>query len=314
MLDLNMTLVSVRERSLTEICDLALRVLCKNFRPIALASLAGILPWAALNAFLVWAFIPDLSVSWGTYIWSMILLSFWQIPLATAPLTLTLGQMMFQRKIEPRRAYQDFMHSLPQLLWSQLFLRLICIPHGLWLVFGGVEDLWGLYIFTMFLWLIPALRWAYLSEVILLERNPWRAKPGQLSTRQRSSALHTGEGGIIFGRSFCISNLWNYLFVAIFATLWYVLGQFMDNYVMNFWTIAILVPLANWITIMYLSVIRFLCYLDLRIRREGWEVDLILRTEAERILKPMIENRGDPLEQKTVMKIAKTEPQMATKV
>lgn len=309
MLDLNTTLVSVRERSLTEICDLALRVLCKSFRPIALASLAGILPWATLNAFLAWAFIPDLFVNWGVYIWSSVLLSFWQIPLATAPLTLTLGQMMFQRKIEPKRAYQDFMHSLPQLIWSQLFLRLICIPHGLWLVFGDISRYGVLFAFTMFLWLIPTLRWSYLNEVILLERNPWRAKPGQLSTRQRSTALHTGEGGIIFGRSVCTGVIWSYLFITIFAALWYVLGQFLDNYVINFWTIAVLIPLANWIVIMYLSVVRFLCYLDLRIRREGWEVDLILRTEAERLLKPMIENRGDPLEQKTVMKITKTEPQ-----
>ena len=42
-------------------------------------------------------------------------------------------------------------------------------------------------------------------------------------------------------------------------------------------------PLALWITAMYLTVVRFLSYLDLRIRYEGWEVELRMRAEANRM-------------------------------
>ena len=43
-----------------------------------------------------------------------------------------------------------------------------------------------------------------------------------------------------------------------------------------------LYPLAMWVVAGYLSVVRFLFYLDLRIRHEGWEVELRLRAEAAR--------------------------------
>jgi len=39
-------------------------------------------------------------------------------------------------------------------------------------------------------------------------------------------------------------------------------------------------PIAIWLTVGYMAVVRFLGYLDLRIRREGWEVELRLRAEA----------------------------------
>ena len=41
--------------------------------------------------------------------------------------------------------------------------------------------------------------------------------------------------------------------------------------------------LAIWIVVGYFSVVRFLSYLDLRIRREGWEVELRMRAEGARL-------------------------------
>ena len=43
--------------------------------------------------------------------------------------------------------------------------------------------------------------------------------------------------------------------------------------------------LALWIVVAYFTVVRFLGYLDLRIRREGWEVELIMRAERARLSK-----------------------------
>ena len=33
----------------------------------------------------------------------------------------------------------------------------------------------------------------------------------------------------------------------------------------------------------YLTVVRFFSYLDLRIRREGWEVELVMRAERAQL-------------------------------
>ena len=42
-------------------------------------------------------------------------------------------------------------------------------------------------------------------------------------------------------------------------------------------------PLALWTVLGFFAVVRFLGYLDLRIRREGWEVELMMRAEGARL-------------------------------
>ena len=46
-------------------------------------------------------------------------------------------------------------------------------------------------------------------------------------------------------------------------------------------------PLAVWLVVGYLTVVRFLSYLDLRIRREGWEVELMMRAEQARLARQL---------------------------
>ena len=43
-----------------------------------------------------------------------------------------------------------------------------------------------------------------------------------------------------------------------------------------------LYPVAIWLVVAYFAVVRFLAYLDLRIRSEGWEVELLMRAELDR--------------------------------
>ena len=43
------------------------------------------------------------------------------------------------------------------------------------------------------------------------------------------------------------------------------------------------IPACMWVVSGYFSVVRFLSYLDLRIRREGWEVELVVRAAAAQI-------------------------------
>ena len=50
------------------------------------------------------------------------------------------------------------------------------------------------------------------------------------------------------------------------------------------WTTFVIFPqVAIWIVMGYSTVVRFLSYLDLRIRNEGWEIELKMRAEAARL-------------------------------
>ncbi len=43
---------------------------------------------------------------------------------------------------------------------------------------------------------------------------------------------------------------------------------------------------AMWLVAVYFTAVRFLGYLDQRIRNEGWEVELFLRAERDRLTRP----------------------------
>jgi hypothetical protein len=72
------------------------------------------------------------------------------------------------------------------------------------------------------------------------------------------------------------------LIVAIFwteATLASTLFGLEDTFTV--WLVE--VQAAFWLVIAYFTVVRFLSYLDQRIRAEGWEVELLLRAERARL-------------------------------
>lgn len=300
MLDLNSTLVAIRERSIGDLLDLGLRVWRAMFWPLLVAGLIGMLPCMAFN----WWWLSKLPLEDFAdnqyYIFGLLLLSWWQLPLATAPITVLLGQGMFQRKLDYRRAARELVQCAPQLLWYQC-LRTLLMPHGLFIAYPrAYSDFSGLLVILFLLWIYAVLRWSYLVEVILLEQNPWAAQFGQLSTGQRSRALHSGDGGMIFGRALSL-GVWEFLLLTVVAMgSWFLFGRLRGELFVDAWLYQLYLPAAFWFVSIYLTVVRFLCYLDLRIRREGWEVDLVLRAEAEHLLRPQVGIGARPPEQSPV--------------
>jgi hypothetical protein len=56
----------------------------------------------------------------------------------------------------------------------------------------------------------------------------------------------------------------------------------------DWFKLQIVYPLCLWLIVVFLAVVRFLSYLDLRIRHEGWEVELLMRAEALRLTAPVM--------------------------
>jgi hypothetical protein len=186
----------------------------------------------------------------------LLLLIFVEVPLATAPATLYLGQAVFAERPEMRRVFRDFLQSLPQLLIYQGLLRVF------------------------------VFRWLYLNEVILLERNPMRRrKRTAKSSYSRARQFHRGEGIDLFGRWFSTAAVGGLLFLAIWLSIFLVRAFLLSQWEWDLAMQTYYLQLALWIVIGYFAVVRFLCYLDLRIRREGWEVELLMRAEGTRLAK-----------------------------
>lgn len=260
-MQLDRTRIAIRERSGLDILDLSLHVLRSHARPVAWYTLAGALPLTIFNYALLYN-VDDLPT---LLVWTTLLMLV-ELPFANAPLTLYLGRALFDDEPTPGEIARDFRQSLSQLVLFQLILRAVLIV-------------------PLFL---PYALWPFLSEIVLLERNPLSShKKGEMTTMRRNTALHEAEGGVIvWGLIACMMLLVAAMLVASFwLSWWQVVSLLTMNDEFNRPLVAVGLPLSIWVVSAYFTVVRFLSYLDVRIRREGWEVELLLRAQRARLMR-----------------------------
>jgi hypothetical protein len=271
-MQLDKTEIVIRERSFPDLLDLSLHVARRHAAPLAAAFLAGAVPFAVLNHWLLADFLRDFDIDdlpSGWYFYWMLVLVIWEAPLAAAPITLYLGQALFSQQPSAARLGKDFLSSLPQLIFFEVVLR------GIFSVFPPF-------------WTILYWGWPYLNEIILLERNPWR-KRGMYgtSTASRSSNMHGRNRAELFSRWLGSLMIGAALIAAIWAACWYLRLKLAYELEFDQPMYTIYLPAAIWLSLGYFAVVRFLSYLDLRIRTEGWEVELIMRAEGARLTRQL---------------------------
>ena len=272
-MQLSETQIVIRERPFIDILDLSLRVMRAYAGQLCVALLVGIVPFYALNTWLLSAFVKtglEMEISGWYGFWLMILIV-WEIPLATAPATLLLGHVLFEREPSPGRVaagrvLSDLWRVLPQVIFYHVLVRpFLVLPIFTWI------------------WLFTSR--VYLGEVILLERNPFRqSSPERPSTSRRARALHSSHSGDILLRWIISALVGWILYVVFIVSIWILHGLLFGGWDFNALIIHY-VQFALWLVVGFFAVVRFLSYLDLRIRREGWEVELLLRSEHARLTK-----------------------------
>ena len=250
------TLIQIRERTFLDILDLSLVVIRRWPRILGLAALAGILPFALFNH---WLFSADSELSGFWWIPLLIL----EFPWATAPLTLVLGGLLFGERPRPARIFRRYLSALPTMLLLQLIVRGALLATGI------------------FYLLLPS-RFAFLNEVILLERAGW------FRPIRRCSRLCREREGDLLGSTLALL-LFSLVFVLCFSLGVESLGSILivgdltwsEDQSPGF--LKPLVQVSIWLSITFAGIVRFLTYVDQRIRLEGWAVELALR-EAGRSL------------------------------
>lgn len=270
-MQLDKTRIAIRERNYLDILDLSLHVIRVHPWGALLTFAAGAVPCALLNYWLLTGVMAetdlDIDFPWG-YVNRLLLLMVWQIPLAGAPLTLFLGQVLFAEKASVRRLVRDLFASLPQLILINVLLRALLMV--------AVLPLAAAYFF-----------WPFATEVILLERNPLRRRYPQAATAMgRAFGMHKALAGEVIARWMAAIVLGGLLIAIVWLSVLYVQGGFgMPNETPLIYSVSL--PVSLWIVIGYFTVVRFLSYLDVRIRTEGWEVELLVRAEAARLARQL---------------------------
>lgn len=289
-MQLDRTRISVRERSGIEILDMALHVIRAYFRPWWQSVLLGALPFMLLNTALLWGLWvdPDDDFPWR-YTWLMTLLIVIEAPCASAVLTTYLGAAVFEEGISVRKAAKETLQRWPQLLWCQGVVRGILPAIALVLISRQTAevnwfiDAFVLVVLALYVLSLRAFR-PFINEIILLERNPLRAKSSQAITAgKRSKYLHDPSAGDLVVRWIGGAMVAVLLAFAAVQTLIVAAGVLFGYWNWGWFMLHFGFPLGLWLSAGFMSVVRFLNYLDLRIRHEGWEVELRLRAEAVRL-------------------------------
>ncbi|MGL5096337.1 MAG: hypothetical protein ACRDD1_12155 [Planctomycetia bacterium] len=265
-MNLDEAAVVIRPRSRLEVLDLSLLVVRRYWLGLILAAAVGVAPVLALNLSL-FSSLPEDSPAVAFYP----LLVAAEVPWATAFITLYLGQAMFQETVSVRLVFSSFLRCLPSMLLFQ----------GL---FRGV--LLGMVVTSP---LVPII-FRYGDEVVLLEQSKFNR------TGPRLRSFHNNNGGRVVSDAladfFFGAILWLCLNAVLksAADLWTTAGPLeLASATAEEWTLLLSptvewhAQVSLWIVLSFLAVARFLGYLDVRIRGEGWDVDLRLAAEARRL-------------------------------
>jgi hypothetical protein len=297
---LDQTRISVRERTMGEILDLSLQFFRRHFGPILLMYALGAVPLALLNyLFIGWMmdleyittlFLVEEGWEIVRYVWILSLLTIIEAPLASGFATAYLGRLVFEDQPRWRQLVVDVVKMAPRVTWCQIVIRGVGLAWLLTLTLerygefqAGIEG-FLLPLLVLFSCVVRSFR-PFNMEIILLERNPLMSRdPNMMTIGRRSAQLHNPSGGELFSRSIVSGMVGFAMTLAGFSTLLFVMGVFLNSWAPGPRMLSFGLPLAMWFVGAYLTVVRFLSYLDLRIRQEGWEVELRMRAEAARMV------------------------------
>ncbi len=236
--------VTLRDRSLVDTFDLALRFFGAHAKPIATLYAAVILPsfllaWG-IGAFLGWE-------------WAWLFTLFFGL-LAQAPFTALTARLLFADAVSPAEALRESLRSLPSLLGARIV--------------QSIAVLVGLCFF-----LVPAL-WSgavllFLPEILVLERTD------QDASRRRAYRMASGQIGeailatmLLFSAFVAAPLIFDYAGRSLLEDLFEVVPPrpFLD-------TGGGYLPLLGfWCVVPFCAVARFFVYINLRTRTEGWDI------------------------------------------
>ena len=303
-MQLDRTRIAIRERGLLETIDLALFVIREFAGPIIACALMAIVPLALINYALVGWMAPsdyDDEAFGFRFLWNMTVLIFLEAPLAGVFIVAYLGPAVFLEERTLRQVAGDVLRQTVPLLLSQGLLRGLLIAWGLYLVTSREEAngfIEGFLMFVICAWSAAMRSFRpYINEIILLEKNPLLSRKGAaITVARRSSHLHGPYSGDLFVRWIgaaavavllvCLVIYTAVLLQGVLISDWPFLFSLEDEQLalnLDWFKLQVVYPACLWLVVAFFAVVRFLSYLDLRIRHEGWEVELLMRAEAMRL-------------------------------
>ncbi|WP_394836191.1 hypothetical protein LVJ94_04695 [Pendulispora rubella] len=246
MSDLNVrgARVVLRQRQFIDVVDLAVRFVALHGKPYAWLSLMVVLP-----SFLVtWAIGQGVDWAWA---WVAVL---GLLPLAGAPFTVLASRLMFTEQVRLREVLLVTLHSLPRLVLARILQTLAV---GAALVVLVLPAIWAQALLL------------FLPEVILLEQSAFFS-----AVTRAGRIAHAQVGNVALAVILLALFVGGTPFLADAAGRM-VLDNLLEVRPPDPLTVAggsALSLFGLWAALPFVTTIRFLFYIDLRTRTEGWDI------------------------------------------
>ena len=298
------TAVTISQRRLLDLIDLSLIVFRSYLSVIVLCALIGIAPFAVLNfilTFPLWEyeylamrsadFTDPLVYRVRFYIIQMALV-FLQMPLALSGLTYFVGQAVFVEQQSIKHVFKSCWERWFQLAYVLGFCRfaLLCYLQLLFMFYNpelnlGLELGICLFLLCGSVFVVRAAR-PFAPEILVLERtNLLKGKSSNAtpSYALRNKWLHSMQFSDNFGADLLLSLIAMMGVACLSISLVLLAGVISKNWTWSEWVDLLGIPIACWIIAIWMTIIRFLLYMNTRIQTEGWEVELKFKAESERL-------------------------------
>lgn len=314
-MQLDKTEIVIRQRGAPELLDLAMRVLRRHGLKLAAACALFGIPFLVADVWLSAWMLSEDAVMAAEYMENpqlylrcrhalhLLVLFLVQFPLISLPATIFLGDQVFFQTPTLKQLLGRLAGIWLQSLWVLGICRFALLSLVLAFlvnhnrVFDPPTEATMLIILTFVL--LTRAVWPFAPEILGLERcliRPTRDAP--ISYALRRSVLHQSVSSDHVGRFFLCSIAAVALAGTLFGTAIAGIGALVGNLDLSVWYDRILIPLVLWSVGLFVVVFRFLSYLDSRIRLEGWELELRLRAEGQRVaatmMAPTVESISNP--------------------
>jgi hypothetical protein len=243
-LDVMSARVTLRDRSLLDTLDLTVRFISSHIRPYAWLALAVLLP-----AFLLTWAIGE-TFAWG---WSW-LTALGVAILAEAPFTALASRLVFEERVRARDALKDAVVAVPRLIGASV-IQLVAI--GAALMFFLLPAVW------------VGATLLFLPEVVVLERG---TVGGSLGRAHRIVAGQSGDALMTLLLLLAVRFAMPFLADSAGRSILEDLLEIKAPEALTSSGGGPLALLGFWLFVPVAATARFLVYINLRTRVEGWDI------------------------------------------
>ena len=303
-MQLDKTAIVISQRSALDLVDLSLIVMRRYWQSILFFAAAGVIPFAIADLVLLWPLcqydslliasreISSANAYHWRYLWVITSLILIQSPFALSAVTYFIGQAVFFERPTAKQVFRAVWERFGAMVFIVGLVRMAIlsfVPAVLMFlnpIFRPEIEI-PLYFLGMCgaVYVVRGFR-PFATEILLLERCPIfksKDRPDQLPYAKRSRWLHSSHYYELLGVHFGVNMVEILTAFSLSMTSVFLVGVLTGIWSWGFWMDLFVYPMTIWMVSTWGAIIRFLLYMNSRIRTEGWEIELRLKAEAQRL-------------------------------